>query len=104
MELLIAKNPDPDSSLPYLLRIPLASAPLLRVRDVWPRTNAVYCHPVDDSEWPADPEIVERIDLRVCERRGHRHRRQPQSREPLTDRLHYRPRSQDGLLAVAPHA
>ncbi|MCC8930533.1 histone-like nucleoid-structuring protein Lsr2 [Rhodococcus sp. I2R] len=70
MELLIAKNPDPDSSLPYLLRIPLSGTPLLRARDVWPRTNAVYCHPVADSEWPAEPEIVERIELRVCERRG----------------------------------
>lgn len=70
VELLIAKNPDADSSLPYLLRIPLSGVPLLRARDVWPRTNAVYCHPVADSEWPENPEIVERIELRVCERRG----------------------------------
>lgn len=69
-ELLIAKNPDSGSSLPYLLRIPLAGAPILRARDVWPRTNAVYCHPVADEEWPTKPEIVERIELRVCERRG----------------------------------
>ncbi|KQU58116.1 hypothetical protein ASG84_15785 [Rhodococcus sp. Leaf278] len=70
MELLIAKNPDPDSSLPYLLRLPLAGVPILRARDVWPRTNAIYCHPVADSDWHENPDIVERIDLRVCERRG----------------------------------
>lgn len=70
MELLIAKNPDPESKLPYLVRVPLAGVPLLRARDAWPRTNAIYCHPVADSEWPEFPEIVERIDLRVCERRG----------------------------------
>ncbi|MDJ0396041.1 ERCC4 domain-containing protein [Rhodococcus sp. G-MC3] len=70
MELVIAKNPDTDSSLPYLVRIPIAGVPLLRARDVWPRTSAVYCHPVPDSEWPDNAEIVERIELRVCERRG----------------------------------
>lgn len=43
MELLIAKNPDPDSSLPYLLRIPLSGTPILRARDVWQHTSAVYC-------------------------------------------------------------
>ena len=30
----------------------------------------LYCHPVDSAEWPADPEIVERIPLRACTRRG----------------------------------
>lgn len=69
-ELLIAKNPDEGSSLPYLLRIPLAGVPILRARDVWPRTNAVYCHPVADEEWPTKPEVVESVELRVCERRG----------------------------------
>ena len=39
-----------------------------RSRDVWPRTAKVYCHRA--IEWPADPDIVERVPVRVCQRRG----------------------------------
>lgn len=70
MELLIAKNPDLDSSLPYLMRLPVESGLIFRVGDTWPRTKAIYCHPVEESEWPDEPEIVERVALRVCSRRG----------------------------------
>lgn len=70
MELLIARNPDPASSLPYLLRVPLGDGLVFRARDVWPRTSAVYLHPVWRDEWPAEPEIVERADVRYCARRG----------------------------------
>ena len=70
MELLIARNPDPDSTLPYLLRVPLNGGLLFRTKGTWPRTGALYCHPVDASEWPAQPEIVERIPLKACARRG----------------------------------
>lgn len=69
-ELLLARNPDPDSTLPYLLRVPLGDGLVFRARDTWPRTTAVYCHPVDASEWPENPEIVERVPLRSCVRRG----------------------------------
>ncbi|HEX6048318.1 MAG TPA: histone-like nucleoid-structuring protein Lsr2 [Gemmatimonadaceae bacterium] len=71
MELLIARNPDPDSSLPYLLRVPLGSEGLLfRTKGTWPRTSALYCHPVALSDWPMRPEIIERIPLKGCTRRG----------------------------------
>lgn len=70
MELIIARNPDDSSSLPFLLKLPLAGGLVFRVRDTWPRTNAVYCHPVPASEWPTSPEVVERVRLRVCSRRG----------------------------------
>ncbi|HWC12078.1 MAG TPA: ERCC4 domain-containing protein [Acidimicrobiales bacterium] len=70
MELLIARNPDPDSSLPYLLRLPLGDGLVFRTKDTWPRTNALYCHPVPGSEWPDQPDIVERVALRACARRG----------------------------------
>ncbi|WP_308283292.1 ERCC4 domain-containing protein [Pseudonocardia nigra] len=70
MELLIARNPDPDSTLPYLLRLPLGTGLVFRTKGTWPRTSALYCHPVDLSEWPAHPEVVERIPLRSCARRG----------------------------------
>ncbi|WP_129666379.1 ERCC4 domain-containing protein [Phytoactinopolyspora endophytica] len=70
MELLIASNPDPDSKLPYLLRLPLSGGMVFRTSGTWPRTKALYCHPVPADEWPADPEIVEQVALRSCRRRG----------------------------------
>lgn len=38
MRLVIARNPDPDSSLPYLLRVPVDGGLLLKARDTWPPT------------------------------------------------------------------
>lgn len=70
MELLIAANPDPDSRLPYLLRLPLGDGMVFRTSGTWPRTNALYCHPMSAEEWPAHPDIVERVALRSCRRRG----------------------------------
>jgi len=69
-ELLIATNPDPDSRLAFLLRVPLGEGIVLRTAGTWPRTSALYCHPVPATEWPESPEIVERIPLRSCVRRG----------------------------------
>ncbi len=70
MELLIARNPDPDSKLPYLLRLPLGAGLVFRTKDTWPRTTALFCHPVPAEDWPPSPEIVERIPLLACARRG----------------------------------
>jgi ERCC4 domain len=70
VELLIARNPYEESSLPYLLRLPIGDGMVLRVRDTWPRTKAIYCHPVTLDEWPDDPEIVVREELRACRRSG----------------------------------
>ncbi|MBU9766597.1 hypothetical protein FR943_22490 [Mycobacterium sp. TNTM28] len=70
-ELLIALNPAEDSRLGYLLRIPQTGGDLLfRTSDTWPRVKALYCHPVSLEEWPSEPEIVERLPLRSCQRRG----------------------------------
>ena len=70
MELLIARNPDPDSALPFLLRLPLGDGLLFRTKGTWPRTGALYCHPVPMTDWPEPAEIVERVPLRACTRRG----------------------------------
>ncbi len=70
MELLIARNPDTESRLPYLLRLPLGEGMVFRTAGTWPRTQALYCHPVGPGEWPAQPELVERARLRSCARRG----------------------------------
>lgn len=69
-ELLIAKNPDPDSKLGFLLRLPLSGGMVFRTSGTWPREKALYCHPVELAEWPSEPEIVERVPIRSCVRRG----------------------------------
>ena len=66
----IARNPDPDSALPFLLRLPLGDGLLFRTKGTWPRTGALYCHPVPLTDWPEQAEIVERVPLRACSRRG----------------------------------
>lgn len=66
----VAANPDPDSTLPFLIRLPLPTGELvLKARDSWPRTAKVYCHRADNG-WPHEPEIVERVPIRSCHRRG----------------------------------
>jgi hypothetical protein len=68
-DFVIARNPDEDTSLPYLLRVPYgADGVLLKARETWPRTAKVYCHRVE--EWPEEPEVVERVAVRSCTRRG----------------------------------
>jgi hypothetical protein len=68
-DFLIARNPDEASSLPYLLRLPLGDrGVILKARATWPRTSKVYCHKAD--EWPRDAEILERVPVRSCVRRG----------------------------------
>ncbi|MHC1559371.1 ERCC4 domain-containing protein [Actinomycetospora sp. C-140] len=69
-ELVIARNPDPGSSLGYLIWLPLGDGLVFRTSDTWPRTKALYCHPAEPEEWPADPDVVERTPLRSCARRG----------------------------------
>jgi hypothetical protein len=66
---LIARNADPNSRLPYLLRLPLDDAPILKARDTWPRTSRVFCARTDEP-WPDNAEIVEDVPVRACVRRG----------------------------------
>ena len=67
----ITANPDPDSTLPWLLRLPLGPDGLvLKARDTWPRTAKIYCHRAEPTAWPTDPASVERVAVKVCERSG----------------------------------
>ena len=66
----VARNPDAASKLPYLVRLPVAEGDVVvKAREPWPRTGAVYCHPAD-GEWPRAAELVERVPVRSCRRRG----------------------------------
>jgi hypothetical protein len=46
-DFVIARNADPDSALPYLLRLPLPRPVVLKARETWSRTSKVYCHRAD---------------------------------------------------------
>lgn len=71
MELVVARNPDTGSSLPFLIRVPVGAAGMVfRTKDTWPRTNAVFCYLVPSTDWPEAPDVVERVPLRACTRRG----------------------------------
>ncbi len=65
---VVARNPEPDSTLPFLLSVPLDGGILLKARARWPATARVYCHPLE--RWPADAEVLERVAVRQCRRRG----------------------------------
>ncbi len=65
---VVARNPEPESTLPFLLSVPLDGGILLKAKERWPSTARVYCHPLE--QWPADAEILEQVAVRQCRRRG----------------------------------
>ncbi len=66
---VVARNPQDDSKLPLLLRLPLGGGLMLKARDRWPTTARVYCHRFEDT-WPENIEIVEQTPALLCRRRG----------------------------------
>jgi hypothetical protein len=66
---VIARNPEEDSKLPYLLRLPLEGGVVLKARDAWPATSPVYCHPFEGG-WPTDADVLEEVSVASCRRRG----------------------------------
>jgi ERCC4 domain-containing protein len=69
MNFVVARNPDPDSRLPYLVRLPIDGGLILKVRDTWPRTSRVFCARVQGG-WPTDAEIVDDVLVTLCRWRG----------------------------------
>jgi hypothetical protein len=68
-DFVVARNPQGDSKLPYLLRLPLDGGIVLKAREPWPTSARVYCHRFDEP-WPAGAELIEREPVRLCRRRG----------------------------------
>lgn len=77
---VIARNPEEDTKLPFLLRLPLGGGLVLKARDRWPRAARIYCHPFEGG-WPEGAEILEETSVVSCRRRG-----------PLIDLVLDRPR------------
>jgi hypothetical protein len=68
-EFVVARNPQADSKLPYLVQLPLDGGLVLKARETWPSSARVYCHRFEEP-WPADAEVIEREPVRLCRRRG----------------------------------
>ncbi len=69
-EFLIARNRDPLSKLPYLLHLPIEGGLWLKVKETWPRGARVYCHRLDSPPHIQEDDVVERVPVTLCQRRG----------------------------------
>jgi hypothetical protein len=65
---VVARNPDAESSLPYVLRVPVGAGLVLKAAEPWPVSSRVYCHPLDDPE--VELEILQDVGVRMCAWRG----------------------------------
>jgi hypothetical protein len=66
---VVTRNPQAESALPYLVRLPLGVGLVLKVRAPWPTTARVYCHRFEEP-WPDDAEVVDEAPVLVCRRHG----------------------------------
>ena len=67
---LVGRNPQDNSKLPFVLRLPLDGGLVLKARDVWPMPARVYCHAYEE-EWTGEIEIeIEEVPVLLCRRRG----------------------------------
>ncbi len=70
-EFVVARNPDANSKLPYLLYLPLdeRGGMWLKAKESWPRSSRVYCHAADVPD-TTTLEVLERVPVAACIRRG----------------------------------
>ncbi|MGQ0680683.1 MAG: hypothetical protein ACT4OM_13705 [Actinomycetota bacterium] len=66
---LVARNPEPDSRLPYPVRLPVDGGIVLKVKDTWPRASRVFCHPAD-AGWEPGLHVMDEAAVLICRRRG----------------------------------
>ena len=65
----VARNPDPESRLPYLIRLPIEGGIVLKARETWPRVARVYCS-LEGTPWDEGAGLVDEAAVLVCHRRG----------------------------------
>ena len=69
LQFRVARNPDPESKLPYLIWLPLEGGLVLKARETWPRASRVFCAH-DATAWSDDADVVDQAPVVVCRRRG----------------------------------
>jgi len=65
----VARNPDPESRLPYLIWLPIEGGLVLKARETWPRASRVFCAQ-DATGWDRAAEQLEDVPVLFCRRRG----------------------------------
>src|SRR5712692_9831004 len=65
----VARNPDPESRLPYLVWLPIDGGLVLKARETWPRAARVFCAH-DATRWDESGGLVDEADVLLCRRRG----------------------------------
>src|SRR5207245_8287760 len=65
----VARNPDPESRLPYLIWLPLEYGLVLKARETWPRANRVFCSQ-DAIPWDESAPMLDDVPVLLCRRRG----------------------------------
>lgn len=66
---VIARNPDAESTLPYLVRLPIEGGLVLKARETWPRAARVFCIQ-EGRGWDESAEVVDEAEVVMCRRRG----------------------------------
>lgn len=65
----VARNPDADSRLPYLVWLPLDGGLVLKAREPWPRAARVFCSD-EGTPWDEGADVIDQAHVLVCRRRG----------------------------------
>lgn len=65
----VARNPDPDSRLPYIVWLPIEGGLVLKARETWPRAARVFCFQ-DGTGWDESGVLVDQAEVTLCKRRG----------------------------------
>src|SRR3954447_9055499 len=66
---VVARNPDPERSLPYLLQVPVGGGLVLKAAEPRPLAARVFCHPLDAVP-DGELELLEEVGVRMCAWRG----------------------------------
>jgi hypothetical protein len=65
----VARNPDAESRLPYLIWLPIEGGLVLKARETWPRASRVFCAQ-DATGWDQAAGLLEDVPVLLCRRRG----------------------------------
>jgi hypothetical protein len=69
-QFVVGRNPDPDSRLPYLLRLPVEGQDdvVLATAVRWPGPKDAFCYEL--GVWPPEAEVLEQVPVESCRRLG----------------------------------
>lgn len=65
----MARNPDAESRLPYLVWLPIEGGLVLKARETWPRASRVFCSH-EGTPWDESAGVVDEAEVLLCRRRG----------------------------------